>query len=162
MARTDCPACGAPCRRDDRFCKSCGSRLGAPRLGRRLPHTQDEGQPPEHEPFGLCALCALLEVAPGLASPKVVIMSVLAVVLAAGFSVAALVILLVGVLWLALLAAGFALLCYWTAVIWVLYGEACLPSDALADFVGVQWVVFLILGSAPIWIGLALMGLKRS
>jgi len=58
-----------------------------------------------------------------------------------------------------ILIAGFAMVIYCTAVVWMIYGYLAMPAEALADFDAKRWVAFLLLGSAPVTIGLALMSL---
>jgi len=57
-----------------------------------------------------------------------------------------------------LFIAGFGMVIYWSAVAWLIYGYVCLPSEALAEFDSRQWSVMLLLGLAPVALGLYWMG----
>ncbi len=99
-----------------------------------------------------------LDLFPGLMRPKVLILSILAVPVAAAVGVLGLFITGLGAVIAGMLIAGFALVIYSTAVAWMIYGDLAAPSEALADFDGKRWVAFLLLALAPIAIGLALIG----
>ena len=147
MAELKCRHCGATCDAGEPRCPSCGGYLGA-RPPTPLPVAPSEPEEPEI-PAGLAPVLWLLEMFPGLVSPKVLVMSIAALPLAAGL------------LWLALLLVGFgailpgmaigafALVVYWTAVAWLLHGELCMPADAVAEFDGTKWMVFLLIAFAP-------------
>jgi hypothetical protein len=158
MRPLTCPQCGAEHPTGAATCASCGGRLGAPKLDRLLADASRGGDEPEAvEPRGaLGALLRLLNLVPGLAQPKVLILTLLALPVAGavtwlGFFIAALGGPIAGVM-----IGGFGLVIYWTAVSWVVYGWICLPSEALAEFNSAQWTVFAVLALAPIAVGLAL------
>jgi len=142
-----CPFCGAACKPEGEFCPACGSRLGAPVVGRAKPRLREE---PLEPPVGLRPLCWLLEYFPGLASPKVIILTAIIFVMAAAFAGAALFMVVLGAVIIAFLSGGFAILLYWTGLAWILSGEVSMPWDALADFNGTHWMLFATLTLLPV------------
>jgi hypothetical protein len=85
-------------------------------------------------------LAEFLDVFPGFLSPGVLVFSILVVGIA-GY------LLFFG--GLGLVMAIPALVCYWTAVAWMLAGEICGPARAMGEFTGVQWGAFLVFGFGP-------------
>jgi hypothetical protein len=148
MVQTKCPFCGAERGPDTKFCTECGSRLGAPSIGRPLP------QPPQEEEQEVVGAARLLqwfmEYFPGIFRPKVLVLSILALVVALGVGILALVMALLGAVIPAMFIGGSAMVIYWTAVSWLLLGDLCMPSEALAEFNGTHWLIFALLAAAPV------------
>jgi hypothetical protein len=114
----------------------------------------------EEGPGILAPLLWFLELFPGLVRPSVLVMSILMVPIAGFVSWLGFFLLTLGGLIAGFMIAGFGLVIYWTALSWIIYGYICLPSEALAEFEGAQWTVFLLLGFAPIVGGFLLMGMS--
>jgi hypothetical protein len=119
---------------------------------------QEEGEG-EESPGMLVVVYWLGEYFPGFFRLTVLIASLVLTVLALGIGILALVVGVFGAVIAAMLIGGFALLLYWTAVAWVLSGEICMPAEALADFNGTQWMLFVGLTALPIGVCMALLGL---
>jgi hypothetical protein len=92
--------------------------------------------------------------------PKVLVAGLLMTVLALGIGVLALVAAVFGAVLSAMFIGGLAVLCYWTALAWIFTGDICMPSEALADFNGTQWMLFVALTGLVIGICLAFLGLR--
>jgi hypothetical protein len=86
---------------------------------------------------------------PGLFHPGVLIMSLVAMVIAGALAWLALFLALFGAL-AAFMIGGAGIVCYWTGIIWLMYGTLSSPSEALSDFDSVQWLIFVLLGMLPI------------
>jgi len=119
----------------------------------------EQPDPEPEVPPGLVPLLWLLELFPGLASPKVLILSILALPVAAGVLQLALLLIGFGAIVTGIFIAGFAMVIYWTAVAWLLYGNICMPAEAMAEFDSTKWMVFLLAAFAPmslffLWLGL--------
>jgi len=146
MQEPTCPFCGAKRKPRDRFCVQCGSRLGAPATpGPKQPPEQEEGQ----RFTALRPLLYVLEYFPGLASPKIILLSAIVFAIALGTAASA-ILALFGALLAAFVIGGFALVLYWTALGWILSGEVVMPWEALAEFDGVRWVIFATLTLLPL------------
>ncbi len=148
-----CPKCGYVCSKGDRTCPDCGASL-VPRFGLRPRPREQEDERPGIVQY----LMVPLHLFPGLVRVKVLIMCAVAVPIGAGLAWVTLLMMVLGVVWLAFVAGGMAMLVYWTALGWLMVGEGCGPVAALADFTGLQWIIFILLGSAPVYVGLALLG----
>ncbi len=148
-----CPKCDLVCARGDRTCPDCGASL-VPRFGVRPRPREEEDERPGTVQY----LMVPLELFPGLVRVKVLIMCAVAVPIAAGLASLTLLMMVLGLMWLAFMAGGVAMVVYWSALGWLMAGEVCGPSEALADFTGLQWIIFILLGGAPVYVGLALLG----
>ena len=137
MARR-CPRCRKSWGDTDRFCGDCGARLDQP--GRVRP----KEPPPPGAP-----VVWLLETFPGLARPMVLVCSILAVLAAFVAFGLAMVMLSMGVLITAFAAGAGGMIIYWTALGWILYGYLCHPVEALSEFQGRHWMVFLVATTIP-------------
>ena len=132
MAMKDCPECGGLYMPGDKFCENCGA------------HIVDE------DSFGaLGPLIWFLNIFPGLVRPKVVVMSVIAIAVAGALLWLAMFLLGMGGLFAAFAIGAFALVTYWTAVSWLIYGYICLPAEAMAEFNGTQWFAFMLTNVLP-------------
>jgi len=160
MKEARCPFCGEKCKPEDKFCVHCGSRLGAPSMGPREPILPQETEEEESHGTLRGILYWLGEYFPGLFRPGVLIGSVVLVVLAIGVGILAVVACLFGVLISGMFIGGFALILYWTALAWLLTGDICMPVDALTDFNGTQWTLFVVMTVLPIGVCLAFLGLR--
>ena len=144
MPTVNCPRCGAACDLGEASCPSCGGYLGvARRMGQPQAPPEPEGAPP------LGPLLWFLELFPGLVQPKVLVMCLLAFPVAAGVGWLGLFLVAVGGVFAGMAIGAFALVIYWTAVAWLLYGEVCMPAEALCEFDGTRWLVYLLLAFAP-------------
>ncbi len=155
MGTKRCAACGGPVSPGQRFCTACGSRLGVPGVpqARREPIVEEEelSRP-------LRALIWFLELFPGFVSAVVIVMSILATAAGVGIVLMGLFVLAMGAAIAGFMIAGFGLLCYWSAVVWMMSGYLCLPQDGLAEFDGAKWTVFGVLAMLPIALVYGLMG----
>jgi hypothetical protein len=140
MAGKTCGKCGSPNMSTARFCARCGAPLAA---GAKAP-----AEP--QQPFLLRALMWLLALFPGLVRPKVVVLFILAIPIAAGLAGLGLSLLMLGLVFTGPAIAAFGLLTYWTAWAWVFFGDVCMPADALAEFGTAQWLLMLLVTALPI------------
>ncbi len=135
MPARKCPKCGETCPEAHSFCASCGAPLPAPSSkGFELPGP----------------IWWFLDVFPGLVRPKVLIMSVLAILASAPLAWVSVMMVGFGVFITGFLVAGFALLTYATGVLWLLYGYVCWPAEGLSDLEGRKWVIFALLAILPV------------
>ena len=143
MAGKVCAKCGSPNMTSARFCARCGAKL------RVEPAPKPVGRQEERPAALLLLGYFLVGLFPGLLRPKVIICSAIVLVLAA--AVAGLGLFLIGLG--ALLTGGWIAACglilYWSAVAWMLYGEVCLLSEALAEFGPPQWLAMLVSSLVP-------------
>ena len=146
MPAVTCPRCGAECDVGEALCPSCGRYLGVRRSAAQ-PMAPSEPEP--EVPAGLAPVLWLLELFPGLVRPKVLVMALAALPVAAGLLWLALLLVGYGGIFAGMAIGGFAVVVYWTAVAWLLYGEICMPAEALAEFDGTKWMVFLLAAFAP-------------
>lgn len=147
MPAMTCPRCGVECDAGEPRCLSCGGYLGA----RRRPSVVEQPPEPEPEVSGAMGFALrFLEMFPGFVQPKVLALSLAALPVAAGLLYLALVMAGFGALFTAIAIGAFAAVVYWTALAWMLHGELCMPSEALAEFDGTKWMVFLLLAFAPV------------
>ena len=144
MARK-CPACHTLWTDEDRFCGNCGARLEAEAAA--PPH---DGEPAEEMSKSQVAVLWLLDLLPGLASAKVIIMSAVAITFAAVGIGVAVMLLKLGVVFAAFAAGGGSIICYWSALSWILYGEVCSPIEALAEFQSKHWTVLIMATLIPV------------
>jgi hypothetical protein len=128
MASRACPHCGARHALNDEFCKACGTRLGLA----------------DRQSLVRRVLQAVVDVAPGLASLRVVVGSAVLLVLAVGLPVATGRCLshwdygwLIG-LPLIGITLGVGFLCYWAVLCWLLTGFLSNPLDLLSEMRSVR------------------------
>jgi len=146
MGKRRCPACGAPVGEGAQFCAQCGADLRAGMAGGSSFRVEEERGPAAP----LRALLWMLEIFPGLFSPKCLICSLLTLIGAALVVGLAVFIIALGAVISGLFIAGFGMVMYWSAVSWILYGYVTLPSEAMAEFDGKKWTVFLLATFLPI------------
>lgn len=91
----------------------------------------------------MVAVYWLGEYFPGLFRLRVPIASLMLTVIALGIGFVLLIAAVFGAVMGAMFIGGLALLLYWTALGWILCGEICMPAEALADFNGTQWMLFV-------------------
>jgi hypothetical protein len=150
-----CPDCGILWEDSEEHCQQCGRPLGeACRLARRSENV-DSGPG-----AGQVVFVWFMELFPGLASVKAIICSLLAFALSGvGFALA---------FWLfafgaaltGFAAGGGAMILYWSAWSWILYGDVCSPVEALAELQSRQWFVLMLVTVVPM--GLAIWGMKQA
>lgn len=154
MSPQRCPGCGAESRRRAKFCARCGADLQVAARTRQPLQPEEE----DESPRALGALIWFLNLCPGLIRPKVVIMSAVSILLALFVGYVAMVVLMAGGMIAGMCIGGFALVIYWAAVSWVLYGYICMPAEALAEFDGKKWLILIMVTVAPIAAVFALAG----
>ncbi len=143
MARKMCPACGASNEMKARTCTACGATLRKRHRGPAHARTARTG-----ERRGL--LYGLLDLLPGLTHPKVLAWGAVMMVFAVGFGFLALKCLTLNLLPATLLAGVLAMVFYCTVLTWLLYGYVCVPSEAVVEFDGRQWLLMIGLTVLPI------------
>ena len=153
-----CPACGCGRMPDSRYCLSCGSEL--PEIERA-----ESPETIEQKRWQSRALNSFVDLVPGVASPKVIVCSLLA--LGAGCGGAPLAFYVFSALMRRVSGAGaggigpamfglclyaligfFSLVVYVLGLIWLLRGEMCSPMevfDAFGDFRPKHWVMLIAL-----------------
>jgi hypothetical protein len=110
-----------------------------------------DAPPPEEEsPPIPRPLLWLLELFPGLIRPRVLLMSIVTLVLAAFVMGLATMVFMMGAVFSGFFIGAAAVVMYWSAMAWLLYGYVCMPAEALAEFDSTRWLVFVILTVAPI------------
>ncbi|MGD2173982.1 MAG: zinc ribbon domain-containing protein [Candidatus Brocadiaceae bacterium] len=142
MSALNCPKCGASGKPGENFCRRCGAPLEREEEGPGIP----------------APLYWFLNLFPGLVRPSVLVMSILAMGIAVPVGWLGMFLFLLGAVFSGVAVLGFALLMYGTGWVWLLYGYICLPSEALAEFDGTRWTVFMLLVLAPICVLFALAG----
>ena len=146
-----CYECGDVGRDTDKFCRKCGARLGvAPPPEFDTPEKEQESGR-----AGTIALLWVMDLMPGLTRPMVVACSAVAVVLAlAAFSIVAYCLHLGAPLSSFSIGAG-GLILYWCGVIWLMYGEVCVPVEGLVEFREKHWIALVVAtvipGAAFLW-----------
>jgi hypothetical protein len=146
MTNAPCPHCGERCAAGDSYCTQCGARLPV----------EDDGNGLRLRAYLVAAAYWFLDLAPGLVRPVVLIMSAIAILIAAAIGGLALYMGVLGAVISACLIGGFGMLIYWTALSWVLYGDVVMPSEALSEFRAKHWWALVMLTLTPLAIGLAL------
>lgn len=141
VAEVTCSRCGARCDAGEPRCPSCGGYLGARPPRPRLNAPAEEAR---RGPFFW-----FLDLFPGLVRPRVLIMSLVALPVAAGLVGLGLALFSIGGVFAGMAVAAFGMVTYWAAVAWLIYGYVCLPGEALSEFDGTRWMVFALLASAP-------------
>jgi hypothetical protein len=147
MSEVTCPRCGSKCDLGQARCPRCGGYLGA---RRRAPVPAVPPEPEAGVPAALRPVLWLLELFPGFVRPKVVVLSVVALPVAAGLVLLGVAVFSLGAVFSGMAIAAFGMVIYWTAVAWLMHGEVCMPAEALAEFDGTKWMIFLLLGFAPL------------
>ncbi len=141
MTENVCAKCGSPNMSSSKFCARCGAPLAAARRAREE----------QKRPFFLLrVLLWFLNLCPGLVRPKVVILFALAMPIAAGLGYLGVFLLMLGAVFSGGAVAAFGLVVYWTAWTWVLFGDTCFPSEALAEFDSIRWLLMVLLTVTPI------------
>lgn len=146
MGRRVCGACGAKNELSAVVCSKCGAALKRKRKPPLRP-TRKAGQ-------GGGALYVLLDLLPGLMRLRVIV-STAVVMAAAGALGYVAVRVLQSDLVLRTLLAGLvtgllALMCYCTALTWLLYGYVVVPTEAVVAFDGRKWLALIALTVVPI------------
>jgi len=146
MTAKTCTKCGVVNASGARFCTHCGAPLAKAR-----PAEPEQWQEEDAGPRGLLAAGLwFLDLLPGLLSPKVLIMSILAFAASAGVGWLGLNMVAFGAFFAGFAIAGFAVVIYWTAWAWLIYGYVCLPAEALADFDGKRWTMMFLTTAVPV------------
>lgn len=142
MSVKTCAKCGVVNVSSARFCTRCGAAL---------PSVPEPEPFEEQEPGVLWRMLEwFLEFFPGLVRPKVLIMSVGALMVAGAVGYLALFLLGFGALISAMAIGGFAVVIYWTAWCWMMYGYLCMPAEAMVEFDGKKWTMLLLATAAPV------------
>lgn len=143
-----CERCGILWEDTDERCDRCGRELG------KLTASVDSE--PSQEFSVKSILYSLLCLVPGVVRWKVVALSILTFAVAAAGMGMAVVLAGLGAALTAFTIGGGALVLYWTCWGWLMYGEICTPTEALADLRGTQWFVLLLVTVVPfglvVWI----------
>jgi len=148
MARIVCKACGAKNPLKASVCAECGAHL---RDERARPAQGAEGK-------GAPLLFGLLDLVPGLVRARTLVWVLVMLVVAAAVGAVALWFLQENLLPATLLVGVLAMVFYCTAVIWVLYGYVCVPSEAVVEFDGLRWLLLVALTLVPIGLLMILSG----
>jgi len=138
-----CPQCGQRVGLDDQFCGSCGAPLP-----RDVLHVKKEAT--DRPSVGWRIASWVLELFPGLTRPVVLIMSIVALVVAAGVGGLALYIFLLGAVITGFFIGGFAVVIYWTALSWLMFGDVVMPAEALSEFQGKHWWALMLFTLVPL------------
>ncbi|MFP4057514.1 MAG: hypothetical protein ACLF0G_11660 [Candidatus Brocadiia bacterium] len=146
-----CPGCGAPLARGGAPCVRCGSEVG------RSPGAEPPEEDEEREGLALRVLLFVGELVPGLFRPGLVVLSLVLVVVGLGVLGFAAFLFSLGLLFSPMAVGAVGLLAYAQGVAVLLNGQACLLSEALAELVGPQWLLFLALIAAPFVVMLLLL-----
>lgn len=149
-------------------CAVCGARFGVgaetcsacrgPLITVEEADASDAAEAEPRSSILWVVLLWVLELAPGLASPKVLVMGVLAVAVAAALAGLATFMFVLGAVVTAMCIGVFALVSYWTALTWLLSGYVCVPAEGMCDFRTGQWLAFILLGVGPIAVCIGLIG----
>lgn len=150
MGRKVCGTCGARNELNATRCAECGASL---KRKRKPPAKATRKKAAEG---GI--LLRVLDLVPGLVRTRTLIAMAGMMALAAGLGVLALAFLQYNALPATLLIGMLAMLCYCTAVIWMLYGYVCLPSEAIIEFDAARWLLLIALTVVPIAVVAALPG----
>ena len=142
MAEKKCPKCGRLWGENDYFCGLCGTRLV-------VVETVELEETEEPDSAARKALTWFFELFPGLASPKVIIASGAAFVVAFLAFTLAVFMLSLGVAITAFAAGGGGIIMYWAGLSWLLYGYVCSPVEAMAEFESKHWMAFVIATCLP-------------
>ncbi len=152
MARKLCPACGAANEMKAKTCTACGAALRKRRPGRarskRAARTAKRG--------GI--VYGFLDLLPGLTHPKVLAWTAVMLAFAGGTGLFAIHCLTLNLLPATLLIGLLAMVFYCTALTWLLYGYVCVPSEAVVEFDGRQWLLMIALTVLPIAVIASLPG----
>jgi hypothetical protein len=151
-----CPHCGEEAEVGAKFCARCGKSL-------RMPPQRDttpvEPVPlADEEPETLLWRIGIwfFEIFPGVARPAVISMSLLALVVGGIVAGLGAMMLGFGAIFFAILAGAVALICYWTALSWLMYGYVCLLPEAMSEFDGRHWLVLMLATFGPLGLVFAL------
>jgi hypothetical protein len=126
---------------------------------RREPLPPPEPEVEEDETFGIPRpIWWFMNMFPGLFSPSVIIMSVIALAAAGVLAWLSLLMFVFGAAFAGFLIGAAAMICYWAVITWLMYGVLCAPSEALSEFNSAQWTIFALLAMLPVvgtamWVG---------
>ena len=148
MSRRVCGACGAKNDLSAVVCSKCGAAMKKKRRPPLRP-TRKAGQGG--------AFYTLLDLFPGLTRTRVAAWAAAALVVAGVMAYLTVKLLAADSEPPSLLTGLFGLVCYLTALTWLLYGYVVVPWDAFVTFDGRKWLVLLGLGVVPIAIVAALV-----
>ena len=155
---TRCPSCGAGLGPDAVLCVECGFDL---KTGKQAHAPAEDDTAGVERERGAAPLRRSLQFVgewlPGLFVPRVLVLSVLAV--AAGFAVVwlGLLLLSLGTLIGASLVGGIGVIFYGQGCAWLISGDLSLLPQALSDFDGARWALFLGLLLTPFAIVVGLL-----
>jgi len=154
MARK-CPQCNRLWKETDQFCGFCGISLDEKRPPRPTRGYQGSDAAPG---VGMTVLIWVLDLLPGLVSAKVIIASIIGLLVSAVCLGVTILLLGLGAWITMFITGGAAVMVYWTALSWLLYGHVCSPVEALAEFQGKHWTFLILMTCTPIGIFLFIMG----
>lgn len=153
-----CPGCRRTFEPDVRICTRCGIDLAT---GRRIEREPVEETPvPSEEPIPWYALP--IAAFPGVLVLRTLVGSIVLGVLALVCLGLFFFFLALGVLFTAVATGAVALILYGQALAWLMTGELNLLHEALTDFNGTQWTVWLAFLLAPGLVGLGLLAAIRA
>ena len=158
-----CPGCGSPLAPDTVICLECGMNLktGQSVRAQREPATPAAEEEAEEEEALTPAekLCVLLgDWVPGIFRPSILIASIIVVLIGLGVMAGCVVLLAMRAVFLALILGAGGLIIYGQGLALLISGQFYLITDALAEFDGNKWCLFLILLLIPFGVIFAFIG----
>ena len=139
-----CPKCDNWWDRNTQFCGECGAELKAA-ARRGSSDGKEKDYPREPGP----TVMWLLDLIPGVTRPGTLICAILALALSLAGLWLAVFIFQLGAMISAFAIGGGAVIIYWAAVCWILYGYVCVPAEAMAEFQGKHWMAFFLATAVP-------------
>jgi hypothetical protein len=154
MAQEKCPRCGAPLAPGAAICVNCGLHLASGQSYQtwvEAPRDDEIGGGPP-APLRLAA-----EYFPGLFRPVVLLLSVVAVLVAAAVAWLSLFVFMMGAVLSAFPIGAVAVIAWGQAVAWMLHGHLSMLAECLSEFDSSKWTLFLVIFLAPFVSGFLLM-----
>lgn len=151
MEQRSCPKCGRLWPSDANFCGECRTRLGAP--------AEASGQKAEDEREKGVVLLWVMDLFPGVFSPTTLLMSLAGLGVSIFIGFFAVLVFSMGAMLTAFPIGAAGVIMYWTALSWLLIGYVCLPTEAMAEFQGKHWTVFMLMTVVPLGLFFLLAGL---